>query len=91
MVWIICSLSKTTLPGPTEEGSWSIAWKCDVLNQVASGLTCTVKAVVSDNPVSHEEGLGWSSGFGIGPGHRKDPAAGNQLMHKAHELWLDSL
>ena len=28
---------------------------------------------------------------GIGPGDRKDPAAGSHLMHKAHELWLDSL
>lgn len=28
---------------------------------------------------------------GTGPGDRKDPAAGSHLMHKAHELWLDSL
>ena len=28
---------------------------------------------------------------GIGPGDRKDPASGSHLMHKAHELWLDSL
>jgi hypothetical protein len=28
---------------------------------------------------------------GIGPGDLKDPAAGSHLMHKAHELWLDSL
>ena len=28
---------------------------------------------------------------GIGPGDRKDAAAGSHLMHKAHELWLDSL
>ena len=28
---------------------------------------------------------------GIGPGDRKDSAAGSHLMHKAHELWLDSL
>lgn len=28
---------------------------------------------------------------GIGPGDRKDPAAGSHLMHKAHELWLNSL
>ena len=28
---------------------------------------------------------------GIGPENRKDPAAGSHLMHKAHELWLDSL
>ena len=28
---------------------------------------------------------------GVGPGDRKDPAAGSHLMHKAHELWLDSL
>ena len=28
---------------------------------------------------------------GIGPGDRKNPAAGSHLMHKAHELWLDSL
>ena len=28
---------------------------------------------------------------GIGPGDRKDPSAGSHLMHKAHELWLDSL
>lgn len=28
---------------------------------------------------------------GIGPGDRKDPAGGSHLMHKAHELWLDSL
>lgn len=28
---------------------------------------------------------------GIGLGDRKDPAAGSHLMHKAHELWLDSL
>ena len=28
---------------------------------------------------------------GIGPGDRKDPAAGSHLMHKAHELWLASL
>ncbi len=28
---------------------------------------------------------------GIGPGDRKDPPAGSHLMHKAHELWLDSL
>ncbi len=28
---------------------------------------------------------------GIGPGDVKDPAAGSHLMHKAHELWLDSL
>ena len=28
---------------------------------------------------------------GIGPGDRKDPAAGSHVMHKAHELWLDSL
>jgi hypothetical protein len=28
---------------------------------------------------------------GIGPGDRKDPAAGSHLMHKAHALWLDSL
>ena len=28
---------------------------------------------------------------GIGPGDRKDPAAGSHLMHKAHELWLDGL
>lgn len=28
---------------------------------------------------------------GVGPGDRKDPVAGSHLMHKAHELWLDSL
>ena len=28
---------------------------------------------------------------GIGPGDQKDPAAGSHRMHKAHELWLDSL
>jgi hypothetical protein len=28
---------------------------------------------------------------GIGPGDRKDPTASSHLMHKAHELWLDSL
>ena len=28
---------------------------------------------------------------GIGSGDRKDPASGSHLMHKAHELWLDSL
>lgn len=28
---------------------------------------------------------------GIGPGDTKDPANGSHLMHKAHELWLDSL
>ncbi len=28
---------------------------------------------------------------GIGPGGRKDPAAASNFMHKAHELWLDSL
>ena len=28
---------------------------------------------------------------GIGPGDREDPASGSHLMHKAHELWLDSL
>ena len=28
---------------------------------------------------------------GIGPADRKDPAAGSHLMHKAHELWLESL
>ena len=28
---------------------------------------------------------------GIGPGDRKDPTSGSHLMHKAHELWLDSL
>ena len=28
---------------------------------------------------------------GVGPGDRKDPAGGSHLMHKAHELWLDSL
>ena len=28
---------------------------------------------------------------GIGPGDLKNPAAGSHLMHKAHELWLDSL
>ena len=28
---------------------------------------------------------------GIGPGDRKDPISGSHLMHKAHELWLDSL
>lgn len=28
---------------------------------------------------------------GIGPGDREAPAAGSHLMHKAHELWLDSL
>ncbi len=28
---------------------------------------------------------------GIGPGDRKNPTAGSHLMHKAHELWLDSL
>ncbi len=28
---------------------------------------------------------------GIGPGDIKDPVKGSHLMHKAHELWLDSL
>ena len=28
---------------------------------------------------------------GIGPGDRNDPVGGSHLMHKAHELWLDSL
>ncbi len=28
---------------------------------------------------------------GIGPGDLADPAKGSHLMHKAHELWLDSL
>ena len=28
---------------------------------------------------------------GIGAGDLRDPAAGSHLMHKAHELWLDSL
>ncbi len=28
---------------------------------------------------------------GIGPGDIADPAKGSHLMHKAHELWLDSL
>jgi hypothetical protein len=28
---------------------------------------------------------------GIGPGDGKNPASGSHLMHKAHELWLDSL
>ncbi len=28
---------------------------------------------------------------GIGPGDIKDPASGSHLMHKAHELWLNSL
>ena len=28
---------------------------------------------------------------GIGPGDIKDPTSGSHLMHKAHELWLDSL
>lgn len=28
---------------------------------------------------------------GIGPGDLKDPRSGSHLMHKAHELWLDSL
>ncbi len=28
---------------------------------------------------------------GIGPGDRKNPGSGSHLMHKAHELWLDSL
>ena len=28
---------------------------------------------------------------GVGPGDRKDPDAGSHLMHKAHELWLESL
>ncbi len=28
---------------------------------------------------------------GIGPGDLRDPAGGSRLMHKAHDLWLDSL
>ena len=28
---------------------------------------------------------------GVGPGDRKDPTAVSHLMHKAHELWLESL
>ena len=28
---------------------------------------------------------------GIGPGDHENPAAGSHLMHKAHELWLESL
>ena len=28
---------------------------------------------------------------GIGTGDQKDPTSGSHLMHKAHELWLDSL
>ena len=28
---------------------------------------------------------------GIGPGDIKDPSKGSHLMHKAHELWLNSL
>ena len=28
---------------------------------------------------------------GIGPNDRKSPVTGSRLMHKAHELWLDSL
>ena len=28
---------------------------------------------------------------GIGPGDRTDPIASSHLMHKAHELWLNSL
>lgn len=37
------------------------------------------------------DGLVITEETGIGPGDRKDPLGGSHLMHKAHELWLDSL